>query len=121
MAFKCLGCDGVFDESRSDGTLYFHVCPPLLEARVKRNGAWLFVGLGALQATDTIAVLRAGERTETTIALAQPGDVRLDDRATPRAAGVHRDENTAPPPPAVEKTPPKPRAVKSEGAGRAPA
>ena len=88
---RCNSCGGEFESLLGDGMIYFHACPPITRVRVKRGAAWVMLPLQAVQPTDTIAVTRGGVTVETTVALVQPGDVRLGDDAAPRANA--RNEN----------------------------
>ena len=37
MSIQCQGCNGLYNATNPDGSLYFHACPPGTPANVARN------------------------------------------------------------------------------------
>ena len=69
--FRCNACGGEYDDRQTDGSLYFHTCPPVRRLRVRRNGRDVVIDVGAKQ----------------------PGDLEVGEELTARSD--HRDENAA--------------------------
>lgn len=118
MRYRCNACLGEYDDVSPDGVPYAHTCPAVTEARVKRGGNWIAVSLDDVRQADTIAVQRGPNRVEILVSATLAGDVRLDDRQTPRPVGVHRDETALPDPVDARGKPDKNRPIKAPGAGR---
>ena len=77
--FVCNACDGVFPDVLTDGTRYFHACPPERFVRVKRAGADLVVALADVQPGDLFRVRRAGVEIDVAAPALQEGDERVGD------------------------------------------
>lgn len=62
MPQKCLTCGGVFEPQISDGTPYFHACPPLSYAELTAAVASGAIVLAAGDTVDTLFSRRVFER-----------------------------------------------------------
>lgn len=91
MATQCQTCFGVYESFGADGLPYFHVCPPVTCAVVKRDGRVGLVPLRRLLPTDIVRVQRGATVVPVAIADLLPDDQRLGDVSVPRPNG--RDEN----------------------------
>lgn len=92
MARKvCNGCDGEYDDVLRDGSLYFHVCPPLSPHEIR---ARIAAGQSPLTPAQTKA-LAAQDAIAAPLGIDGPdhpaGDAYLAGLALARAG--HRDEN----------------------------
>jgi len=91
MAKQCQACMGVYEAIGDDGLPYFHVCPPITCAVVKRNGRVGLVPIARLQDTDLVRVQRGADVVEVAVSDLLPDDQRIGDRTIDRPSG--RDEN----------------------------
>lgn len=98
--FKCNVCGGVYAAVLADGTLYFHVCPPLsvveLAAAVAAGKVVLPVGETLDVALTRRVYLRANARNENVVPNADPTKP-----AGIVSAGLGVTPVAAPPPPIV--------------------
>lgn len=88
---QCLACLGTYEPVSKDGSLYFHACPPLARARVRRAAVWQMVAIADVQPTDEVEIDRAGVKLTVLVAAVQKDDVRIGDDTAPRPNA--RDEN----------------------------
>lgn len=85
MAIRCKACGGVYEPIQSDGTEYYHVCPPITLVAAQRDGKALYVPLPELRETDSVRVQRGDSRVTVTVAALEPGDRRLGDTTIERS------------------------------------
>jgi hypothetical protein len=62
--YQCNTCQGEYDELGADGMLYFHACPPLHRARVRREGQELELEASELRETDEVLERRTINRPD---------------------------------------------------------
>jgi len=94
MTLQCQACKGTYDDTLRDGTLYFHVCPPLAAWEVRQLIAANASPLTAAQ-TKTLATFDASA-TDAVTGVTGPnrGDGYLADLGLPRPNA--RNENIDP-------------------------
>ncbi|HKV99982.1 MAG TPA: hypothetical protein VJN96_09160 [Vicinamibacterales bacterium] len=94
MTLKCLSCGGTYKPVQTDGTWYFHACPPLGGSELRAAIAAGASPLTQLQA-ETLAAIDAGTWAPTFgVPGAQQGDAYLATLGIRRANA--RDENLDP-------------------------
>jgi len=62
--YKCNTCQGEYDDTGSDGMLYFHACPPIVRARVRREGQELEVDASEIQEKEQVLEYRSIARPD---------------------------------------------------------
>jgi len=81
----CLTCGGRYEPLQRDGTLYFHVCPPLPKVRVERLGAERVVDPADVAIGDTelehVVVDRSDARNENV-------RIEIDANGNPRSVAI---------------------------------
>lgn len=90
MRYRCNTCQGEYDDQGKDGSLYFHACPPIQRARVKRGEEELELDLEQALETDQVLERFAIERPDARDENRNPNDRDERGRAQIRSEGKGR-------------------------------